>query len=296
LQELSVLVSGDSSRWGRGAVSRVITLTTDFGYGDSYVAAMKGVILGINPQAAIVDISHSIEPQNIAQAAYVLSTAWSYFPQGTIHVVIVDPGVGSARRAVVLETPKALFVSPDNGLLTLVMKDLCPPGDRPDSSEDERPLPSGARAVAITNPRYWNHPVSPTFHGRDIFAPIAAHLSLNTPIDEFGEVVDTLRLLPIPQLALGSKGETIGHVLHIDHFGNVITDIRRENLRSLDVVIEIGGRQVRGLSSCYTDRDDLLALVGSSDHLEIAYRCGSAAATIGAKVGDEVIVRSCADG
>jgi S-adenosylmethionine hydrolase len=282
-------------------MSRAITLTTDFGYSDAYVAAMKGVILEINSEARIIDVSHCIQPHNIAQAAYVLSTAWSCFPEGAIHVAVVDPGVGSARRAVILETPRALFVSPDNGVLTRVMEGVSPTGegDEPavgNGAELHRVLPPGLRAVAITKASFWRHPVSSTFHGCDIFAPVAAHLSLGTPIEEFGESVDALRVLQIARPQVEPDGGLRGHVIHIDHFGDLITDIEREHIQSSDLMIEISGRKVCGLSTCYSEGDDVLALVGSSDHLEIAAKTGNAAELLGAKVGDELKVWNWKDG
>lgn len=282
-------------------MSRVITLTTDFGYSDAYVVVMKGVLLGINPQATIVDVSHCIEPHNIAQAAYVLSTAWTCFPADAIHVAVVDPGVGSARRAIILETPHGLFVSPDNGVLTRVMEQVFPTDEGDESAigngaELHRVLVSGLKAVAITNPSFWRHPVSSTFHGRDIFAPVTAHLSLGTPIEEFGESVDALRVLQIVRPQVEPDGGLKGHIIHIDHFGDLITDIEREHLQSSDLMIEISGRKVRGLSACYAEGDDVLALVDSTDHLEIAAKTGNAAKLLGAKVGDELKVWNWKDG
>lgn len=160
-------------------MSGTVTLTTDFGTADGYAAAMKGVILGINPAARLVDISHGIQAQNIPQAAFVLGTACPYFPDGTVHLVVVDPGVGTARRAVILKTPRAYFVAPDNGVLSYVVRD----GEKADRAEKgprHIKLPPGLEAVSITRPRFWRQPVSATFHGRDIFAPVAARLSLGS--------------------------------------------------------------------------------------------------------------------
>lgn len=186
----------------------VITLTTDFGMTDAYVGIMKGVILGINPEASIVDICHTIQPQNVTQAAFVLSTAFPYFPQGTIHLVVVDPGVGTKRRAVILITHQALFVAPDNGVLSYVIKEAEPRFE----------------AITISNPRFWRSPVSFTFHGRDILAPVAAHLSLGVPPREFGDVIHSLSVFPRPQPYQGAEGELVGHIIHIDRFGNLITN------------------------------------------------------------------------
>jgi S-adenosylmethionine hydrolase len=182
-------------------MSRVITLTTDFGTGDGYVASMKGVILGINPQATIVDISHSVEPQSILQASFILHTTWRYFPEGSIHVVVVDPGVGSHRKAVILKTPAACFVAPDNGILSYVLHEISETQAQHRIRVNQttiHAIPAECEAVSITRKDYWRHPVSATFHGRDILAPVAAHLSLDLPITEFGENVNSLTVFPIP--------------------------------------------------------------------------------------------------
>ncbi|MFC1906717.1 S-adenosyl-l-methionine hydroxide adenosyltransferase family protein [Chloroflexota bacterium] len=180
----------------------VITLTTDFGMADAYVASMKGVILGINPEAKLVDIGHSIRPQDIRHAAFVLGTAHTFFPAGTIHMVVVDPGVGTDRRAIILSTPSAKYVAPDNGVLSHVIPEFLDKTDETPPETTEVELPPGMEAVAITKSKYWRSPVSPTFHGRDIFAPVAAHLSLGFPASDFGEPVTSVVTLPLshPQL------------------------------------------------------------------------------------------------
>src|SRR4030043_1236973 len=182
-------------------MSPVITLTTDFGTGEAYVAIMKGVILGINPAANIIDISHSIEPQNILQAAFLLNMAYRYFPTQTVHMAIVDPDVGSERQGVILKTPSAFFVAPDNGVLSYIINEFSPQGSALQSSRDlgAVKLKKGLEAAAITDPRFWRHPVSSTFHGRDIFAPVAAGLSLGISPYEFGEKINSLHMLPIPK-------------------------------------------------------------------------------------------------
>jgi len=253
----------------------LITLTTDFGAQDAYVATMKGVILDINPKAIIVDICHSIEQQNIAQAAFIISNAYDYFPRGTIHMVIVDPGVGSQRRAIILKTQNALFVAPDNGVLSYII-----------SASPEEP-----QAVDLTNPKFWRHPVSSTFHGRDIFAPVAAHLSLGIPLEEFGQAITSLSTFPMPHPQTLAKGELLGHILHIDRFGNLITDVIKEDLPQGKLSVEIAGRQIKGLSISYAEGDELLALLDSNGHLEIALKNGSAASLLGARIGDEVRIK-----
>lgn len=267
----------------------IITLTTDFGLTDAYVAAMKGVILSINPEANIVDICHTIKPQNIAEAAFVLSTAYPFFPRGTIHVVVVDPGVGTERRAIILKTPTACFVAPDNGVLNYVVQEyLVKP--RVAASQHLAELGPGLEAVAITKPKYWRSPVGDTFHGRDIFAPVAARLSLGQPPLEFGEKITNLTVLPIPKPHKGANGSLVGHILHIDSFGNLITNVNRHDLPEAreTITVEVGGRLIKGLSRTYAEGQGLLTLIGSSDYLEISLKEGNASAYLNAKVGDEV--------
>jgi hypothetical protein len=270
----------------------VITLTTDFGLDDPYVGIMKGVILTINPKATVVDVSHAIEPQNIHQAAFILSTAYPYFPQGTIHVVVVDPGVGSERRAVILKTATGYFVAPDNGVLSYVLFPHSYQAGGLDLDIKERRLSPGLEAVAITNPRFFRHPVSTTFHGRDIFAPVAAYLSLGVSPYEFGEVVPSLlAFFPCqPQL----EGDAImGHIIHIDRFGNLVTDINGDLVRE-DISIEVCGHGIEGLSTCYSEAsegNELLALVGSTGSVEIAAKNKSAAEMLKAKIGAAVRVK-----
>ena len=263
----------------------LITLTTDFGTDDAYVAAMKGVILEINPDATIVDISHSVEPQNIRQGAFVFSTAYSYFPQDTVHLVVVDPGVGGPRRAIILETANAIFVAPDNGVLSYVIQAST---KKLISRSALTKLPPELQAFEITNPKYWHHPVSSTFHGRDIFAPVAAHISLGTPLNELGQAIASVNVFPRPHPIPGSGGNLIGHVLHIDHFGNLIIDITSQDLPSSKFRIEMAGHKIGSLSQSYEPASELLAIIGSNGHLEIALKGGSAARLLGSKVGDEL--------
>jgi len=168
----------------------LITLTTDFGLADPYVAAMKGVILGLDPRASIVDVSHDVRPQAVRQAVFITQAAWPFFPPDAIHVAVVDPGVGTERRAIALIAPRGRFVGPDNGVLSAALpEDIRPPaGSEPAPAS----LPASFRAHEITNRRYMLDPVSGTFHGRDVFAPAAAHLSLGVPPQELGEPVAEL--------------------------------------------------------------------------------------------------------
>jgi len=258
----------------------IITLTSDFGLTDAYTAAMKGVILRINPDVYLIDISHTINAQDVSTAAFILSTVYRYFPNNTIHLVVVDPGVGTERRAIALKTPDAYFVAPDNGVLSYILQDYeCEKGR----------LSAGLEAVQLTNTKYWLAPVSNTFHGRDIFAPVAAHLSLGVPFAEFGDNIDIISVLPAQKPRIGS-GIVTGNIIYIDHFGNLITNIGKDLItgRSTDMTVKIGNREIKGLSRNYSGGQELLALIGSSGRLEIALREGSASQYLGAHIGDEV--------
>lgn len=277
-------------------MSSIITLTTDFGYDDAYVAAVKGAILSINPEVNIIDISHSIKPQNIIQAAFILSVAYRYFPKQTVHMAIVDPGVGSERRGIILKTPSAFFVAPDNGILSYIIDDLFSVESRSltEHTHDlqEIVFKKGLEAAAITDPRFWRHPVSPTFHGRDIFAPVAAGLSLGISLYEFGEKINSLHILSIPKPSLDSEGNLVGRVLHVDRFGTLITNIKSNDLPGKDVVIEVAGYCIQGISDYYAQNKEVMAIVGSSGYLEVSLRDGSACDFLGAIEGDEIKVTS----
>jgi S-adenosylmethionine hydrolase len=279
-------------------MSSIITLTTDFGYDDAYVAAVKGAILSINPDANVIDISHSIKPQNILQAAFILSVAYRYFPKQTIHVAIVDPGVGSERQGIILKTPSAIFVAPDNGILSYIIDDLVSVESHSltEQSHDLKEIlfKKGLEAAAITDPRFWRHPVSSTFHGRDIFAPVAASLSLGISLYEFGEKINSLHILPIPKPSLDSEGNLVGQVLHVDRFGNLITNIKSNDLPGKNVVIEVAGYCIQGISDYYAQNKGVMAVVGSSGYLEVSLRDGSACDFLGTVVGDEIKVVSAA--
>jgi len=268
----------------------IITLTTDFGLSDAYVAAMKGAILGINPEATLVDICHTIKPQNISQGAFVLNTAYQFFPQKTIHLVVVDPGVGTERRAIILRTPSADFVAPDNGVLSYVIQELSTKPVADNDNLQQRELEPKLEAVAITKSQFWRTPVSSTFHGRDIFAPVAALLSLGFPPINFGEAITSLTMLPLPQPHRRPDGSLVGHVLHIDNFGNLITNIKSSDLSPTKepITIGVGNQIISGLSGTYAEGRGLLALIGSSGYLEVSVRGGSASAFLDAEVGSEV--------
>lgn len=281
----------------------IITLTTDFASADAYVGAMKGVILSINPQAIIVDLCHSVAAQNVVEGAFLLGTAFPFFPRDTIHVVVVDPGVGSSRQAVLLTTPSSRFLAPDNGVLSYVLEELLGPMEPAASVDAEtlspyaprgltltpRKLTQDLHAVVLTNAHYWLPTVSTTFHGRDVFAPVAAHLSLGTPPCQFGQPLDRLLAFPIPRPTATEQG-LMGQVLHIDGFGNVITNIKESDLLGGPSVFLVAGQRITGLSTAYAAGGSLLALVGSSGYVEVAARNGSAAHRLGVQVGDAVTV------
>ena len=272
------------------ATSRIVTLTTDFGLVDPYVAAMKGAILSINPQALIVDISHDVRPQAVLHGAFLISLALPYFPTGAIHLAVVDPGVGTARRALALQTPDGTFLGPDNGLLSPALPDHLRAQALPSLSQ--LPLPQGCRAVALENQRYFRQPVSATFHGRDIFAPVAAHLSLGLALDDLGPALEFIQALPPFQAQAQADGSRRGRVLHIDRFGNLITDVRADDLLAdAVVIIDVAEHKIQGLSHTYGQGQGLIAYIGSAGYLEIALVEGSAAAALQADIGLPLIVR-----
>jgi S-adenosylmethionine hydrolase len=252
----------------------IITLTTDFGTSDSYVGTMKGIILSIAPAVTLVDITHEIAPQDIRQAAYVLHAAAPYFPPGTIHLAVVDPGVGSQRHALVVRTSRGFLVGPDNGLFTLFL------AEEPD-----------AGCYSITNPAFMLPHVSATFHGRDVFAPAAAHLARRLGLqsgqwglEEFGSRVSDVVTFAIPKPAQQPDGSWLGHVLYADHFGNLVTSFMGDVLARIGrAEIWAGQRRVAGIKRTYAEAmpGDLIALVGSSGHLEISVVNGNAAQSLG---------------
>jgi len=282
---------------GKAPLSPIITLTTDFGLHDGYVASIKGAILNINPDAVLVDICHTIEPQFIEQAAFVLASACHVFPPGTIHLVVVDPGVGTERRALAIKTPGASFVAPDNGVLTHVITRAMEEAHfvtRGVTSESSTQLDIGdpVEGVNLTNRRYWRQTVSNTFHGRDVFAPVAAHLSLNVPLGDMGEAVKSITVFPIARCHTEPDGTLTGKIIYVDHFGNLITNITSHDLPKGEVAVQTGNRTIAGLSRTYGDGEELLALIGSDDRLEIAVRKGNAEGYLNAHIGDEVRVKA----
>ncbi len=268
----------------------IVTLTTDFGTRDTYAGAMKGVVLGINPQAALVDLSHHVSPQGIPEGAFLLKSGYASFPEGTVHVVVVDPGVGTDRRAVALEARGHVFVAPDNGVLSYIVEEALGPNPGSFPRPTSRSLGPGVRAVALTRAQFWRHPVSSTFHGRDIFAPVAAHLSLGRPLADVGEPISDVLAFPFPQPERDVRGRWEGQVVYVDGFGNLTTSFREEDLPAGRVAVEISGRRIEGLSRSYASGGPFLALIGSAGYLEIAASMGNAAQDLGVGVGARVTV------
>lgn len=262
-------------------MASIITLTTDFGLRDHYVAAMKGVILGINPQARVVDISHEVAPQDIIEAVYLTGQAWPWFPDGCVHLAVVDPGVGTARRAIVVVTARGTFVGPDNGVLS-----ACLP-------QEARPagvaLPVDVAAYAIERPEFMLGRVSATFHGRDVFAPAAARLSLGAAASKCGPRLERIETIAPLAAARQPDGSIRGRVIHVDRFGNAVTDIRGDDIDA-GTVVEAAGRRL-AVVRAYGEARGLASLVGSSGYLEVAVPNGSAAAQLGLDRGSPVTVR-----
>ncbi len=256
----------------------IITLLTDFGTRDHYVAAMKGVILKINPQCRLVDITHQVSPHDSREGAFVLAGAYSYFPEGTIHLAVVDPGVGGARKPLLLVTPKYCFVGPDNGLFAMIAR-------------KERLK----QIIILDRKKYHLSKVSMTFHGRDIFAPVAAHLSLGVKPAALGHPGDALEGLRMEE-PVTRAGGLRGEVFHVDAFGNLVTNIDEEGLlrftRGRPFVIRAGQKTIRGLKKGYWEgkKGEPIALLGSGGLLEISVREGSAQKILKMKRGDPIII------
>ena len=267
----------------------VITLTTDFGSRDGYVAAMKGVILDMSPGATLVDISHDLPAHDVGHAAFLLGAICGYFPVGTVHVAIVDPGVGTERRSLVVVTPHGTYVAPDNGLLTYVYERYCSDRnivDEPYHTFMSR-VPDLCKAYVLDCNEYWARQVSNTFHGRDIFAPVAAHLSAGVDASRLGTPVRNVVSLNVPRAQ--SCGDTVeGRVIYVDRFGNMVSNIRSQDIVGKVEGVEIGGRRIPGLSSSYAG-PGLLAILGSHGYIEVAVSEGSACEYLG--LGLEAVVR-----
>ena len=245
---------------------------------------MKGVILSLNPSAVIVDITHHIDPQDLVQAAYTIYSSYGYFPQGTVHAVIVDPAVGSDRKIIAFKKTGHIFLAPDNGVLTLLINK------------------GNINSIAsIDNTSYFLDPVSHTFHGRDIFAPVSAHLSMGVPIKKLGTSVaqKNLMCLSIREPYFSDNGELVGSIVSIDHFGNLITNIDLNDLEKIDntvagkkLFINVGRDKIRGLSQNYSSvvTGRTLAIIGSRGYLEISINGGNAANHFMVEKGDVVSI------
>ncbi len=260
-------------------MAAIITLCTDFGLRDGYVAAMKGVMLGIAPDARLVDISHEIAPHDVRAAAFVLATCARFFPAGTVHLVVVDPGVGTARRPMAAQIGTQRYVGPDNGLVTMWLER---------AEADGTPV----ELVHLDRPQYWLPEVSHVFHGRDIFAPSAAHLANGVPLRQLGSPLSDPVRLQLPRPTRTHNG-WMGEVIHIDHFGNVSTNLRRELLGDQpNLVLRLCGVEIRGMVRAFGERPpgELVALYGSTGNLIASVVNGSAAERLRARVGDPVEV------
>jgi S-adenosylmethionine hydrolase len=258
----------------------VITLTTDFGLRDEYVGMVKGVLLCTCRDAVIVDLTHGIEPQNIAAAAMTIGTSFRFFPEGSVHMVVVDPGVGSDRLILAVRAEDHLFVAPDNGVLTHVLSE--------DSFQD---------AFHVNNRDLFAKTISHSFHGRDIMAPVAAGLACGLDISLVGPRLSRQQccLIPLPA-AIYANGKIFGEIIHIDHFGNLRTSITAEDFSrhpcGTNREIAIGPYTIGCISTTYADSaaETLIALFDSRHHLEIAINSGNAARKLGCRIGDKVIV------
>lgn len=260
----------------------VISIVSDFGTDDEYVGVMKGVMLSICPSVSIVDITHQIAPQDIHQAAYLIPSYYHFFPEGTVHIVVVDPGVGSQRSILAISHRGHFFIAPDNGVLTLLLN-----AEKSDT------------IIRVDNADYFLKPLSSTFHGRDIFAAIGAHLSCGIKLDALGSAInvnDTVRLEDL-SCRISQTGELIGKIVSIDRFGNLITNIDSDSLAAFSqtnalkhLQIHIGVVAISGLSRTYSDAAPgaPLALFGSRNYLEIAVNGGNAADKLKVRKGDTV--------
>ena len=254
----------------------IVTLTTDFGLNDHFVGTVKGVILNITPEAEIVDICHSVKAFDVLDGALTIAQAYSYFPAGTVHLVVVDPGVGTARRALVANTERHRFVAPDNGVLSLIY------------SREER-----CQVHHITAEHYFLQPVSQTFHARDVFAPVVAYLAKGVAPEKFGEAIVDFSRLELPEPTLVNPSTLRGVVLKVDRFGNLVTNMTPQNAGPLFQTppppfrIVVGKHEIRSLKAAYADGvpGELFAILGSMGYLEIAARQASAARVLGPGAG-----------
>lgn len=259
-------------------MKKTIALLTDFGLNDNYVGIMKGVILKINPRVQLVDICHSIKPQCVVQGALTLKSSYRYFPKKTIFLCVVDPGVGSKREAIIVKTKDYVFVAPDNGILSLAL-----------DTQASREI------YAITNVQYFVKPVSNTFHGRDIFAPVAAYIASGIPLHKFGKMRKDLKRLSLPEPIIERKKRYIvGEIIDIDHFGNCITNIEEKHLAAFkgNPRITCKGKTISHVPSSYAQvkKGQSLGIIGSKGYLEISVNMGSAAKKFNARNGNRIEV------
>jgi S-adenosylmethionine hydrolase len=255
-----------------------ITLITDFGLVDGHVGAMKGVMRSIAPNAELVDVSHHIPPQDIRHGGFVLMTAYPYWPPTTIHVAVVDPGVGTERRAVAVQTANGILVAPDNGVLSYVLAHE-----------------KATTVVSLTNPKYWHHPVSSVFHGRDIFGPVAAYLANGVPLSRLGEAIhpESLVTMDVPVPQRHPDGHITAHIQHIDRFGNCTTDLPGDWVRaSTGWRIEVGSHALDRIRMTFGDVPPRspVALVDSTGFLAIAVRDGNAARSLDLQLDDPILL------
>jgi S-adenosylmethionine hydrolase len=258
----------------------IITLLTDFGLKDGFSGVMRGVILGITPAVQVVDITHDISPQNVLEGSLVLARSAPYFPAGTIHVAVVDPGVGTARRPLAAQIGGQYFIGPDNGLFTGVIENA-----------EGRSLPMAF--YHLDKPTYWLAEVSRSFHGRDIFSPVAAHLAGGVKLEEMGTLIHDPARIMVPQPEPTADGWA-GQVLAVDHFGNLLTNLTPAQLRDgKDVSINIGDNRIDGLVHTFGERESgaVVAMIDSSGSLEIAVVNGNAAEQLKAGVGSSVSLK-----
>jgi len=256
------------------SMSSLITLTTDFGTRDGFAAQMKGVILGINPQARLIDVTHDIEPFNVLEGALVLKGLVGYFPAGVIHLAVVDPGVGSKRRGIVMRSDERFYVGPDDGLFSLVLK------------------AGRSREIReIKNPDFFLPDPHPTFHGRDVFAPVAAHLSLGNRFDLFGPVIEDPVMLPIPSVDRTRDGIQ-GEVIYIDRFGNLTSNIEARLLSRPVEIVQVSEVKIKGIKRFFSEvpEGSPVALINSFGFLEIAVNLGNASSALGIQRGAPVTV------
>ncbi len=253
----------------------LITLTTDFGQSDHFVGTMKGVILGIAPRARIVDITHEIAPYELNEAAFVIAQAWRFFPKGTIHVIVVDPGVGSSRRPILAEAEGQFFIAPDNGVLSMIYDEV------------------RHKVRVISNTKLASKHVSRTFHGRDIFAPAAGHLARGIPPARFGKLIqDYVRSFLVKPTQV-SRREWSGAVLKVDRFGNLITNLRIDDfpdVKTRPIELRVGLERIHRLALTYAETaiGELSAIVGSSGYIEVAANQASASKILGCTAGSPV--------